>query len=687
MQNTEDIRQYPPDFLPRAKKTGYICPVCGNGDGVNGDGIVLDRSDHTRTHYKCFKCGLYADVIDLIGLHYGIEDPKAKFDKAYEYFGVERPKSRRRREPGQGDNFTQNYTFTPGQDEDFTAFFLQAEQLNDFKYLQGRGISEATQRRFHIGFVPNWKSPQAVKTTLQRGGNPDRLPTSPRCIIPRSRFNYLARDTRDSLTDEQKKYEKQNTGRTSLFNADALKTSDTIFIVEGEIDAMSICESGGEAVGLCSVSNRGILITALKNNPRPGQAFILMLDNDEAGKRGTQELKEGLQRLGLPHVVADYPEGIKDPNQYLQEDPAGLQGAVSSLQAQALEAAKAAKGNEYAADDLLNYFRDIEKQPVGFEAKTGFERLDRELSGGLHEGLYIIGAVSSLGKTTFALQLADQIAQGGQDVIFFSLEMSKYELIAKSLSRHTYDIARNKKTRDGERPIARDTQQILNNRRYAAYTPEEKKVIADAIENYGKTQAPNISIYEGRYMGERLKVSHIREIVKNHIQTTGKKPVVFVDYLQIIAPEDPHATDKQNTDTNTFELKEVSRDFNIPVFAISSFNRENYLEPVSMTSFKESGAVEYSSDVLFGLQYAGMDYQDGDSEKARKNRLRDLMTDIYRRKREREPIVIELKCLKNRNGYQFSLQFLMMPAYNHFEAITEGAAVKGYEPTQKRRVL
>ena len=121
----------------------------------------------------------------------------------------------------------------------------------------------------------------------------------------------------------------------------------------------------------------------------------------------------------------------------------------------------------------------------------------------------------------------------------------------------------------------------------------------------------------------------MRDIVQSHINQTGRKPVVFVDYLQIIAPADVHATDKQNTDINTFELKEISRDYGIPVFAISSFNRENYLEPVSMTSFKESGAVEYSSDVLFGLQYAGMEYIEGDTDKKRRERLRELTGGIY----------------------------------------------------------
>lgn len=682
----EELKTKAPDFLPQARKVGYVCPVCDNGTGESGDGLILDRSDKTRTHYKCFKCGFYGDVIDLIGLHFGIQDDKAKFEKAFEYYGIQRTPHRRKRSGG--NIFTQKETgntrrtertqSTEEPQEDYTTFFLQAETQNDYKYLQGRGISEETQKRFHVGFVPNWKSPQAIKTTLAKGGNPDNLPTSPRCIIPRSEYNYLARDIRSDLTADQKKFEKQNAGRTSLFNADALRDATPVFIVEGEIDAMSIYEAGGNACGLCSAANRALLLNRLKEEGRAGQAFILMLDNDEAGKQAQAELEKGLQEMGLAYVCAEYPAGIKDPNQYLQEDPAGLETAVFSLQAQAVEAAKNQKGNEYNALDLLDYFKTIETQPAGFEAKTGFNELDTQLCGGLHEGLYIIGAISSLGKTTFTLQIADQIAGTGQDVIFISLEMSKYELIAKSISRHSFNLKREAKTKDGKRFLARDTQQILNNRRYSFYDADEKQTIKEAIADYEK-EAPHIFIYEGRYMGERLKVSHIREIVKNHIASTGNKPVVFVDYLQILAPEDTHATDKQNTDTNTFELKEISRDFNIPVFAVSSFNRDNYNEPVTMQSFKESGAIEYSSDVLLGLQYTGMDYIGGETDKKRKERLRELIQRNLAKKRNKEPIQIDLKCLKQRNGYQFTIEFYMMPAFNHFESILGRAGLEEWK--------
>lgn len=51
--------------------------------------------------------------------------------------------------------------------------------------------------------------------------------------------------------------------------------------------------------------------------------------------------------------------------------------------------------------------------------------------------MYIVGAISSLGKTTLITQIGDQIAQSGQDILLFSLEMAKTEIMAKSISRQT----------------------------------------------------------------------------------------------------------------------------------------------------------------------------------------------------------------------------------------------------------
>ena len=134
-----------------------------------------------------------------------------------------------------------------------------------------------------------------------------------------------------------------------------------------------------------------------------------------------------------------------------------------------------------------------------------------------------------------------------------------------------------------------------------------------------------------------LGARELRAAVAEHLRQRGERPVVMVDYLQILKPDDPRATDKQNTDRAVVELKRISRDFDLPVVAVSSFNRDNYRAAVCMEAFKESGAVEYSSDVLLGMQLEGA----GESG-----------FDVNLQKRK-NPRPVELVLLKNRSGLPY----------------------------------
>jgi replicative DNA helicase len=116
------------------------------------------------------------------------------------------------------------------------------------------------------------------------------------------------------------------------------------------------------------------------------------------------------------------------------------------------------------------------------------------------------------------------------------------------------------------------------------------------------------------------------------------------------------------------ELKRISRDYNTPVLAISSFNRENYASPVNMAAFKESGAVEYTSDVLIGLQYMGMDYMEGEKAAAREERIRLLYKDNKQKAKKGQAVQIQLKILKNRSGGLADMGFYYYPMFNHYVA-------------------
>ena len=301
-------------------------------------------------------------------------------------------------------------------------------------------------------------------------------------------------------------------------------------------------------------------------------------------------------------------------------------------------------------DDFLDIIGSRANTPP---ISTGFKQLDDVLGGGLHEGVISIGADTSLGKTTFCMQIADYIAKSGQDVLLFSLEMSKTELISKSISRITYEHCKSK-----NRPLklAKTQLGITDGTRYKSYTTEELLLIRESINEYKQGIAQGLYIHESV---ADMTVKQIQGKIDTHYQMTRKYPVVIVDYLQLLQHEDKYinSQDKLRTDVNITALKRLSRDYKIPIIAISSFNRTNYnRDDISLAAFKESGAIEYSSDIAIGFKLI--------SE-------RDIpYTDLTERH-------IKLSVLKNRQGRRgIDIEYTYIPAFNAYTEIEDKEQTK-----------
>lgn len=641
-QAIDRIRQQKPLFLQAAKKKGYVCPKCGNGTGKDGDGILLDPKDKARTHYKCFVCGLYADVIELFGIANNLTGFMEQLSGVGAYYGIEAEEMYQNPVKSERDERIHTNTYTHKPQHDYTAFFDEAHKhLKETDYWQKRMISEEIAERFTLGYAAEWRHPEVSQY----------VPLSPRLIIPTSSGSYIARDTRAELTEEQERYCKSKVGTVHIFNGEALQTATKpIFLTEGEIDALCIMSAGGEAVALGGANNAKGFISLLEGMrpQKPAQPIVIALDNDAAGERAAQEVEEGLKRLDIPHYRHNPYGDSKDAGEAILKDRAALISAMGRAYAMADEAAQAEReaylktSIAYYLQSFIDGISDSVNTPC---VSTGFSTLDAVLDGGLYEGLYVIGAISSLGKTTLITQIADQIAQAGTDVLIFSLEMARNELIAKSISRHTLIKAFDDKTAINN---AKTSRGITTGKRYVNYSKTEQELIRSSINAYS-AYAGNIYISEG--VGD-IGAVQIREAVERHISFTGKKPVVIVDYLQILAPYNERYSDKQNNDKAMLELKRTSRDNKIPLIAISSFNRENYKEEVNMTAFKETGSIEYSSDVLIGLQLKGAGSKTFDATAEKK----------------KDPRSIELVILKNRNGRVGDrLPFQYYPLFNFFK--------------------
>ena len=490
-------------------------------------------------------------------------------------------------------------------------------------YFKSRGFSDEDVERFSLGY-------DEAKSVI---------------VIPYDQTGsyYITRSVQGK---EFRKPKSDEAGVEPVYNRAALYSGLPCFVCESPIDAISLIIAGGGKCGAIALGGTGSskLIDQVKAK-EPTATLILSFDNDEAGKKATATAAEDLKALNIPYIIASYDleayEGDKkDANDLLRANKSQLEADVlnnieeleriaNAEKAALLEAHNA----QSSAERLKDFLNGIQAGANTSYTPTGFSELDKELDGGFYTGLYILGAISSLGKTTLLLQIADQIADSGKDILYFSLEMAANELISKSISRHTYKLC------NGIKGNAKTARGITTASRYANYSQAEKDLINKAIEAYS-VYADHLYIYEG--VGD-IGVEQIKEKVIEHITLTGNTPLVFIDYLQILAPYDLRASDKQNTDKAVLELKRLSRDYKTTVIGISSFNRDNYSTEVNMAAFKESGAIEYGSDVLIALQPQGM--KPGYTATEQKDNAA-----LVKKCKASEERSVEAVILKNRNG-------------------------------------
>lgn len=643
----ERIKENTEDYLHKMginTKRNFKCLNPAHND--DDPSMSYDKANH-QAH--CFGCGAKYDVIDLIMIHEH-KDFKEAVDRACELYGITNTQNKTpyksEIKPVEKQKTADEGKHQPAPETDYTSFYTQCSaHLLDTDYLSKRGIDEEIAFRFNLGYCKDWKNPKAPKA-----------PATERLIIPTGKFSYVARAIKEG---DEPRYCK--VGTAQVFGLDTLQEyKEPVYIVEGELDAISILQCGYPALGLGSAENYRKLLAHLEKN-KTDNPFVIALDNDEAGRKATAELKAGLDKQGLKSVVFNPYREYKDANEALRGNIEHFRADLAQGQALAIEELEKEK-NEYLNKEsarayIDTFFEDTRKNTKC--VKTGFRQLDTVLDGGLYEGLYVIGAISSLGKTTFVLQLADQIARQGQDVLIFSLEQSRYELMAKSISRLTAEIA--KDTPAGISRLAKSARDILVYERLNNSTDEQLEVFYEA---QGKYREISEHIFITESVGA-TSVNDIKKAVEKHIRITGNTPVVVIDYLQILAPFDDRRsyTDKQITDLSVSMLRRITREYKLITIGISSFNRESYTAPVSLASFKESGTIEYSADVLIGLQLKGA----GDTLKGSASSAKVEGNSWIENEVIKDPREIELKLLKARNAQpKAKVEYIFYPKYNYF---------------------
>lgn len=661
-----------PIFTNKAKATvngrpTFICPLCKNGSGSDGDGITINPKSKSRTGLKCFKCGFSGSIIDLImqaggldynlaveycadALHIPLEDEKGPFEagtgardkkpdrkenapKRAEFSGYtgttaapqgtagaldeipnpftlsdeeieaeinadialhndlmnSDPEYRRETEEAAREFSAGNNTAAatekagdpadagadPARLADYTAYYRACRaRLEDpadptgLLYLQGRGISIETARRFWVGYDNAWISPEAVKRQREKGSN-WTPPASRRLIIPVSPSHYFSRAIDDDKME--KRYRKMNEtsgGQVDIFNRKALYSgAAAVFVFEGAINALSAIEAGAEAIALNSTSNADILLQELEKKPTAA-TLIICMDNDDGGEKTAPKLARGLDKLGLRHISANVAGTYNDANDALIAEREAFTLRVKEAIAAAKEEA-AQRAGILTAGRARQILDDADDN---FLTLPHFSELAKTIKIKRHDTI-VLAADTGAGKSSLALNFLHEL-NDRHPVIYFNLEMDESTIIQRLVAIHTgidLDIIEGYKQDESTR----------------------EKVNAAIDEITGRQEI--------RLLNDVYSLDEIEKTIKDATAGREDPTIVFIDTGLLVTTGE---TDRYRRFTQISEtLRRISRLNNVIIFILLQMNRAGKAteKKPDNSSLKESGSWENDATKIIFL--------------------------------------------------------------------------------------
>lgn len=670
---------------PKAGSDMYNCPVCGSGTGTHGTGAL---KIYPNNRVMCAANGCFCsadgtkssqDTLGALRIIWGCDE-----NEVFERIGYDAVSS------FQGKTKTSK---TEEPDRDFTEFYEVAhgallhseEALN---YLHGRGITDESIEKYNLGYDPNWKHSKA----------PEKAPSSKRIIIPRSRRTYTAR-----RIDGGEEYKKQVEGtQKDLFNPSALEGASTAIICEGELDAISLMQCGAPVVvGIGSITNKNVIVSEMKKHP--DIVYAVALDNDPKKEEGKEGRGQETQAFIIRHaqengitVLNINPNqlycGEKDANGALQKHPDELRRMVSSLvtlaESERAEQDRARQEEMYKrsgssmVDSFLSRAMGRAYEPV----PTGIREIDRATGGGLiRKTLITLGAAPGMGKTALAQWMLENMALKGHDVLFINLEMSRDQLIARSLSRYAF-------------LHFKEDVSALDIMRGYKWTESQREAVLKAADKYKREVADHL-IYnpegdEGELTADLDSIISAMNKETVRLTSQGRQaPIVCIDYLQLV-----RGNDREDDVSAMKRALKAFKDFaianNTIVLCIVANNRTSNKNGVSdMESGRDTSNLEYSGDMIFGLVYTVIDEEEPipkDTGTYNIDAIRKEKREAYKlaAQKGREPEVpdvckkITLKINKNRFGQDerrarliFDGKHMMYQSADSFVPVSENETI------------
>lgn len=225
--------------------------------------------------------------------------------------------------------------------------------------------------------------------------------------------------------------------------------------------------------------------------------------------------------------------------------------------------------------DVLNKFDELSKDKSSLKGiKTGFKKLDY-ITNGLHKSdLVIIAARPAVGKTSFAMNIVENVALQGYSCAVFSLEMGKEQIAERilcSVAGVSLGKAKKGNLEKSDWLKIKQAQQLLANAK--------------------------IHIDDSAVIRPRELISKCRRI-----KSRSGLDLVMVDYIGLMTPDKVRNSDSRQNEISEISrsLKILAKELNVPVLALSQLNRavETRKGRPQLSDLRESGAIEQDADIV-----------------------------------------------------------------------------------------
>lgn len=313
-------------------------------------------------------------------------------------------------------------------------------------------------------------------------------------------------------------------------------------------------------------------------------------------------------------------------NGYSGEEEVG--GLLSDAEQRIMEISQRRSGSGFVAirDVLMEVFDKVEmlynQKGSTTGVRSGFHDLDKMTSGFQRSDLIIVAARPSVGKTAFALNIAQNVGvREKETVAIFSLEMGAAQLV--------------------QRMICAEANVDAGRMRTGFLEPDDWEKLTMAI---GSLSEANIYIDDS----PSVTVADIRAKCRRLKKERGLG-MILIDYLQLIHGRGKGDNRQQEVSEISRTLKQIARELDVPVIALSQLSRgveQRQDKRPMMSDLRESGSIEQDADIVAFLYRD--DYYDKESEK--KN-------------------IIEIIIAKQRNGPVGTVELAFLKSFNKFVSL------------------